>query len=199
MHRPNRKEHPANLEYLKHLTPLINLSLNEGLMLYQLALSVKCDIVEVGSYMGRSSCFLAAGSRAGNKCKVTCIDPWDLRSQKFETRRPDRLEVFAKPGTRTAFARQTRPYRHFIIAIRGYSKEVCRTWTRPVGLIFIDGNHDEAYADFVLWHRHVIEGGTMAFHDINFPHVARQIARVKETGILTDWRVTERLAYAQKK
>lgn len=190
---------PGDIDYLKTLKPLINLSLIEGLKLCWLASLAEHNIVEIGSYMGRSACFLAAGSKAGNKCKVTCIEPWHQRNLKFDTRSPEKLNIFAKLGIREQFDRQTEPYKNLIIAKQGYSAQIAKAWNAPVGLIFIDGNHNEAYTDFELWHRHIVSGGVMAFHDINFPHVAEQIHKIKKSQILKNWVTINRLAYAQKR
>lgn len=47
------------------------------------------------------------------------------------------------------------------------SAEVGASWTGPVDLVFIDGDHNEeaCRTDWEQWHRHVVPGGVVAFHD----------------------------------
>ena len=115
---------PQNIDYLENLKPAINLSLSEGLKLCWLASMAKFNIVEIGSYMGKSACFMAAGSRMGNRCQITCIEPWDLIDPNFDTRRPDRLATFAQADIKGHFDRQTRSYKDLIIAMYNNSEKV---------------------------------------------------------------------------
>lgn len=47
------------------------------------------------------------------------------------------------------------------------SEEAGRTWTEPIDLLFIDGDHTEAGCrlDWDMWHGFVEPGGVVAFHD----------------------------------
>jgi hypothetical protein len=47
------------------------------------------------------------------------------------------------------------------------SEQTGRGWSSPVDLVFIDGDHAEeaTRTDWDLWHRHVVPGGHVAFHD----------------------------------
>jgi predicted O-methyltransferase YrrM len=47
------------------------------------------------------------------------------------------------------------------------SEAPARTWSRGVDLVFVDRDHAEAACrlDWGLWHRFVIPGGVVAFHD----------------------------------
>lgn len=38
-------------------------------------------------------------------------------------------------------------------------------WQKPIGLLFIDADHEEALADFRLWRDLVVDGGYVLFHD----------------------------------
>ena len=51
---------------------------------------------------------------------------------------------------------------HFI---RGLSLEVAKNWDKPIGVLFIDGNHSEAGQDFEAWEKFVIPNGIILFHD----------------------------------
>ena len=52
--------------------------------------------------------------------------------------------------------------------IKGYSLEVARNWKKPIGVLFIDGNHDQAQQDFGAWEKYIIKGGYVLFHDYAF-------------------------------
>lgn len=188
---------PPDLDYLIKLSPPVNLFLSEGLALCMLASKAMAHIVEVGSYMGKSACFMAAGSRMGTGQHITCIDPWDLVDKEFDHRNEEKLKTFARPTIRGRFDEQTRPYKDTITPIQGYSEQIARTWDRPIGLIFIDGYHSETKIDFDRWYSHMIKGGVMAFHDIHFPHVLQQIKEIKETRLLKHWITINRLVYAE--
>ena len=45
------------------------------------------------------------------------------------------------------------------------SVEVAETWNKPVGVLFIDGDHNQVKADFNAWEKHVVSGGYILFHD----------------------------------
>lgn len=48
-----------------------------------------------------------------------------------------------------------------------YSASVAESWSLPVDLVFIDGDHSEigVMKDWDLWHPFVVEGGGVLFHD----------------------------------
>lgn len=138
--------------------------------LYDLASVVPPDqaIVEIGSYKGKSTCFLAAGAQNGAGARVWAVDPWDLHGNvtgRFG---------FAEATTRQAFGRQidAAGLRDRITAIRGFSVNVARKWSGPpIGLLYIDGDHREAAvrADWKAWKRHLAEGATVVFDDLDTP------------------------------
>lgn len=58
-------------------------------------------------------------------------------------------------------------------------------WDKPIGLLFIDADHNLAIADFYLWERFVVKGGYILFHDYapHSPEVIKHCNRiVKEYG-----------------
>jgi len=63
-----------------------------------------------------------------------------------------------------------------IKALQGYSHEFSPSWTRPIDLLFIDGNHsyEAVRRDFEEWSRFVKPGGFLAMHDVSedpsYPH-----------------------------
>ena len=63
------------------------LTVHERVMLYLLAVRQpwNCTIVEIGSYLGASACFLAAGARR-RQGRVFCVDTWENDAMPEERR-----------------------------------------------------------------------------------------------------------------
>ncbi len=62
------------------------------------------------------------------------------------------------------------PIEFKIHSIVGKSLEIVKDWNKPIGVLFIDGNHKKeqgpmAKEDFGAWEKFVIEGGIVIFHD----------------------------------
>jgi predicted O-methyltransferase YrrM len=60
-----------------------------------------------------------------------------------------------------------------VVAIVGKSADVARLWRTPLGMLFIDGGHTDAAAnwDYEGWAPWVSLGGALAIHDV-FPDPA---------------------------
>ena len=130
---------------------------DELLMLYRLAKTVNDGaIVEIGSYLGASACFLAAGaSKAG--ASVYCIDTWNNYGMSEGPR-----------DTFVEFQRNTRHRRSQITPVRAWSLEAAAELPDlSIGLLFVDGDHsrDAVSADLRAWLPKVRAGGWVALHD----------------------------------
>ncbi|MBI2172702.1 MAG: class I SAM-dependent methyltransferase [Candidatus Aenigmarchaeota archaeon] len=127
----------------------------EGELLYRLAMECKDgEIVEIGSWKGKSTVWLAEGSRAGRGLKIHAIDPhkgYDGKSTLKEFK-----DNIARAGVGG-----------MIIPVVKTSEEAAKGFSKPVGLIFIDGSHEynDVKKDFELWFPRLVDGGVMAFHD----------------------------------
>lgn len=158
----------------------------EGERLAWLASQVPADqaIVEIGSYMGKSTVCLAQGSTGA---RVHAVDPWELGGQHQAWR-------YAKGSVFRTFRRQTRGYK--VTPHRGYSTEVAVGWNGPpVGLLFVDGEHtyDAVMADVNAWWGKTAPGAWVAFHDYDakYPGV---IEAVDEWAMGLDLSVIDRVA-----
>ena len=63
-----------------------------------------------------------------------------------------------------------RPEEIKIISITGCSLREANKWSKPIGVLFIDGNHKKAQGpmakdDFYAWEKFVVKGGVIIFHD----------------------------------
>jgi predicted O-methyltransferase YrrM len=141
---------------------------DEGTELARLAALVERPhvIVEIGSYTGKSTCFMADAADAD----IFAIDLWDMKlpSEKKKGRRNKHKYAvkFNSIEARRIFTERTAAYGN-VIPIRGESSEVSKGWTRPIGLLFIDGAHDtkSVTADYRGFSPHVVPGGYLAMHD----------------------------------
>ena len=113
-------------------------------------------IVEIGSWKGRSTTWLASGARLAGR-RVYAIDP---HRQSREDPGAATLDAFLANLARNGLADVVDP---LIMT----SEEAAARITAPVELLFIDGDHtDEAVRrDAELWLPRLIEGGTVMFHD----------------------------------
>jgi predicted O-methyltransferase YrrM len=155
-------------EFTQKVKPLIAdvpgwLTDEEGAALYELA--KRCDgrgvIVEIGSWKGKSTIWLASGSRRGAGVKVYAIDPHTAESDNLATQ--SAVPTFAE------FTENVRAagVDDLVVPLVATSAEAARDFDRPVELIFIDGAHDypSVALDLELWFPKVVDGGTIAFHD----------------------------------
>lgn len=116
-------------------------------------------ILEIGSFKGRSTCFLASGCR-GTRKKVFAVDTFNGNDRDFGYR--DFLGEFVGNIKRGGLSRHVQP-------LVGVSWEVGEAWNKPIHLLFIDGSHEyeDVLRDFEAFFPHVVPGGIVAFHDVH--------------------------------
>jgi len=144
--------------------------------LYRLAagLPAGAKVVEFGSYLGASTCFLAAGVAAGNG-RVIAIDLWNNETIPDEVR-----DTFAD------FERNIAGVAHLIKVVRKNTAELNpQDVEPPVDLAFVDADHSyEATrhdASFVA--PLMASDGIIAFHDsTTFPGVGRTVGEMLASG-----------------
>ncbi len=135
-------------------------------------------IVEVGSYCGRSTLWLAAAARAAGTV-VFAVDHhrgseenqpgWEWHDPALVDARSGRMDTLSVFRRTIAAA----GVEDTVIAVVGASATVARHWNTPAAAVFIDGGHGEQPArdDYVGWARHVAVGGVLCIHDV-FPDPA---------------------------
>lgn len=126
---------------------------------------------EIGSYLGASASFIAAGLADGGR--LFCVDTWTNESMSEGGR--DTFEDFLANTTRD---------RERILPLRGWSTDqdvvdriaaaACR-----VGFLFIDGDHayDAVVRDWRTYAPLMAPGGVVAMHDVGW---AEGVQRVVE-------------------
>ena len=152
----------------------------EGLALYRAAAAYAAagPVLEIGTYCGKSTIYLAAAGRQAGQVVIT-VDHhhgseenqpgWEYHDPGLVDRRTGRLDTL--PHARAALG--DAGLEDDVIVIVGRSAQVARLWQTPLGLLFIDGGHTEAaaQADYEGWVRWVAPGGALAIHDV-FPDPA---------------------------
>ncbi len=133
-------------------------------------------IVEIGCYGGLSTSYLLMGSRR-NRARIFSIDPFDSDLRKQADLTDNCVPLEAKPSLATVRERLARTGEgDRVELIEGYSQEVVRDWTRKIDFLWIDGNHDQAYQDFVDWSPFLNPAARVAFHDAHPRYGYRQVA-----------------------
>lgn len=141
---------------------------DEGDALAELAAAVPEDlaIVEIGSFRGKSTAFLASGAKAGGGAHVFAVDPWDLPGNVYGK------HGYSAPIVREQFEEQLRAAKLWsrVTPIQAFSVDAAGDWDGPpIGLLFIDGDHDAVAADFAAWQPHLADEHVVALDDIDTP------------------------------
>jgi predicted O-methyltransferase YrrM len=166
-------ETPAEREF-RRVWPVVDsiegwLPLSEAKWLFSVAHSLPkhANIVEIGSYKGRSTCCLALGCR-GSERRVFAVDSFDGGP---DLPKADSLPSFLQNLESCGLT-------NYVEAIVGLSGHVAKSWSKPIHFLFVDGSHqyEDVKADFAAFFPHVAPGGMVAFHDVineGFPGVLR--------------------------
>lgn len=134
------------------------------------------EILEVGSYMGRSTCWLALGAKHAHREKVTAVDHFKGSPEHQSGRECESLALVEEGTTFNRFMENLRTagVQDYVEPIIASSEEAVRNWNKPIRLLFIDGDHsyEASRRDYELWSPFVVPGGYICFHDIgNAPGV----------------------------
>ena len=147
----------------------------EGLALHETAARYARvgPILEIGTYCGKSTIYLAAAARAAGQFVIT-VDHhrgseenqpgWAYHDPELVDPRTGRIDTL--PHFRSALAESG--LEDSVIAIVGRSADVARLWCTGLGMLFIDGGHTDAaaVADYQGWAPHLARAGALAIHDV---------------------------------
>ncbi len=136
----------------------------EGPYLYQLA---RCAsrlgvVVEIGSWQGKSTIWLAKGSEAADGSELYAIDPHvggrDL--EKIGLINVNTEEAFRENIRKAGLEKR-------VIPIVVTSMDALEGWHKTIGMLWIDGDHsyESVSTDFYGWLPFVADGGVIALHD----------------------------------
>ena len=151
------------------------LDLNEGIALYEEVKRVSENnfCVEIGSYCGKSTCFIGQACKE-NKSKLITIDHhkgseeqqlgelyFDAEVYDEKLGRVNTLPLLEKNLAKFDLENVVKP---LVMDSISASKIV----ENNADLIFIDGSHtfESAESDYELWKNKIKKGGTLAIHDV---------------------------------
>lgn len=144
--------------------------------LYDLAsfCSPRSKALEIGSHLGASSCYIAAGlNKVGGH--LYCVDTWENQTMPEGGR-----DTFAD------FKKNTSGVSKYITPVRKNSFDLTRLDVPPeLSFIFIDGDHSfqAVKRDFLTVQEWLSSGGVIAFHDcIAHEGVSRTIGEALASG-----------------
>jgi predicted O-methyltransferase YrrM len=129
-------------------------------LLYGLARSLKPEVcVEIGSARGKSACHVGLALRENGKGRLWAIDP----HRTTDWNDADSADTFdtIRRNVRTAGLER------WVEIVRDDSRTAAQSWSRPIDLLFIDGDHSYAgvKADWDAFAPHVRPFGFVVFHD----------------------------------
>jgi predicted O-methyltransferase YrrM len=158
-----------------------HLTYEERLLLYQTVLRLGRNkvIVEIGSYLGASSCFLAAGAQDMGST-VYCIDTWGNDGMTEGLR-----------DTYSAFQDNTRRYQNHIVPLRCRSEEAVKGFEKSIDMLFLDGDHsyEGVSSDLQLWLPKLRFGSWLFLHDSGWAEgvqraIKEVVASVQSQGLI---------------
>jgi len=138
----------------------------EKMLLKRLAGKVPKDgvILEVGSYLGASACFLALGAKKRGQ-RIYCVDTWQNDAMSEGKR-----DTFAK------FLKNIESFNDKIVPLRGVSEDIAKTFDKKIHLLFIDADHSYEGCSFDIknWFPHLNKNSIVIFHDYGWANGVRQ-------------------------
>lgn len=157
----------------------------ELLALFDLASALEdgANVLEIGSHLGKSACFLGAALQPKGG-RLYCVDSWSNEAMPEEPR--DTFQDFQRNIGRLA---------PVIVPVRKRSDRLePGDLPATVHLAFIDGDHsfEAVHADFGRIAPLISAGGIVAFHDAggsDYPGVTRVVGEVLATGL---WEIGDR-------
>lgn len=150
-------------------------SLPERGFLFQLASDLPADaqVVEIGSWMGASTCFIGAGLKGG-QAKVHAVDNFAGQSTCGEDRAwyqrhfdslgaRSTLEIFRANASRLGLSDRLEP----VVSDSVTAARAMADRRGTIDFIFVDGDHsyEGCRSDIEAWVPFAKPGGTVAFHD----------------------------------
>lgn len=151
------------------------------------------EVLEIGSFLGRSACFLAQGLKMRGQGVVHCVDHFRGSPEHQKGRLHEQADLMADGTLLNRFRANLE-----LFGLNGLvrpqvsdSLNAATHWdASPIRLLFIDGDHsyEATRADFEAWQGFVAPEGVICFHDVSpsWPGVTRFHAEITAPG--TGWR-----------
>lgn len=147
----------------------------EGQCLYEIALeaSGRGPCLEIGSYCGKSTVYIAAACKTNNSILFSIDHHRGSEEQQPGQPYFDPGLFDPKTGRLDTFCEfrktlEKAGIEDTVVAMVCRSDVAARRWATPLSMVFIDGGHSKeaAQTDYDCWARHIIPGGYLLIHDI---------------------------------
>lgn len=152
----------------------------EGYALFRLTRlkPVPGAVVEIGSFMGRSTCWLAQAAALINDNPVHAVDHFRGSDEHQPGKSHQVAEIVSEGSTFRRFQQNLEGagLLAHVAPMQMSSVNAAAKWSGPIRLCFIDGDHSYGgtLTDFSAWRKFVVPGGHIAFHDFGaWPGVTR--------------------------
>lgn len=150
----------------------------EALYRYGLESCTSLPALEVGSYCGKSTCYLGTACRE-NGAVLFAVDHHrgsEEHQLGEEYHDPDLYDGDIELMDTFRTFRRTMALANLeetVVPLVATSALAAKQWHTPLGMVFIDGGHslEAAMTDYRSWVTHIAPGGILAIHDI-FPDPA---------------------------
>jgi beta-1,4-mannosyl-glycoprotein beta-1,4-N-acetylglucosaminyltransferase len=134
--------------------------------------------VEVGSYKGRSSAFMAVEiALSGKNIKFDCVDTWAGSEEHQEGEMFEDADV-VNNRLYDVFIKNMDPVKEYFTPIKAASLEAASLYEdNSLDMVFIDAAHDydNVLADIKAWAPKVKSGGIISGHDWHHPPIKRAV------------------------
>jgi predicted O-methyltransferase YrrM len=136
----------------------------EAFILYSMSLEnddAAGRVLEIGSFMGKSSYWLAKGAKERNGEKIVCIDTFNGSIEHQDALQgQSTYQVFVENLTRVGVY-------DWVMPIRLSSKDAFASFNERISLLFIDGSHEyqDVKSDLLTWEQLLVKGGMVILHD----------------------------------
>lgn len=97
--------------------------------------------VEIGAARGKSASYIGTALKENRHGKLYSIDP-HCQTSWNDSNSIDTFEIFRKNIARFGLE-------DYVVCVREYSNAAAKGWTRPIDLLFIDGDH--TYAEISIF------------------------------------------------
>jgi|GEM_PF-2291838 len=164
------------------------------------------QILEIGSWMGKSACILAGACREfAPETRLFCVDPFSMSGtardlvfyrEIFSREMTSTFEKFCANAERLEF-------RDFVIPVATLSGQALPFFKTTLRLAFIDGAHDylNAKRDAELVLPLIQKGGFIAFHDVHseaYPDLQQLMTELGERADLKFYKSAGTMVAFQK-
>ena len=143
----------------------------EALTRWSQKFSLKGDILEIGTYCGKSTLYIAKGVE--NNRYVYTVDH-HLGSEEHQLNKDyfdEEIYDYKKERINTfpLFIKNMNSFKvNNVVPIVLESSAAAINWNSQLAMVFIDGSHslESAMNDFLFWNKKIISGGALVIHDI---------------------------------